>query len=167
MLGDKQVFGSRLQYLIKSGEHELGCLQFSASAWSLEERDRWIGWKKEDRITRLQLVVNNSRFLIFPWVKIKNLASKSLSIAVKQIKKDWLTEYCYEPVLLETFVDTEYYNGVCYKAANWQYLGETKGSGRSRTKDSISKKRIFVYPLINDFREYLLGNKQYKEVDPL
>ena len=167
MLGDKNVFGSRLQYYIKSGDKELGCLQFSASAWALEERDKWIGWTEEDRKVRLHLIVNNSRFLIFPWIHIQNLASKALSIAAKQIQQDWLKYYCYAPVILETFVDKEHFKGVCYKAANWIYLGETKGSGRSRVKDNlISKKMIFVYPLQKDFKECLTGEKKYKVVDP-
>ncbi|MBE3036294.1 MAG: DUF4338 domain-containing protein [Candidatus Atribacteria bacterium] len=168
MLGDKWVFGSRLQYYVKSGDIELGCLQFSASSWSLEERDKWIGWKVEDRKARLQLIINNSRFLIFPWVHIRNLASKALSIAVKQIQKDWLQEYCYAPVLLETFVDNEFFKGVCYKASNWNYLGDTKGSGRSGGKeDIISRKAIFVYPLQDDFKSVLKGEKPYKAVEPL
>lgn len=167
ILGDKQVFGSRLQYFVKSGDAELGCMQFSASAWSLEERDKWIGWTKEDKKVRLHLIINNSRFLIFPWVHIKNLASKALSLAAKQIQEDFLREYCYAPVLLETFVDTEKYQGISYKAANWIYLGQTKGSGRSgRKKDILSRKLIFVYPLQADFKECLKGEKPYKVVAP-
>ena len=167
MLGDKWVFGSRLQYFVKSGEKELGCVQFSASSWSLEERDKWIGWKVEDRKARLHLIVNNSRFLIFPWVRIRNLASKALSLATKQIQEDWLREYCYAPVLLETFVDQEYFKGTCYKAANWLYLGETKGAGRNSGKeDVLSRKSIFVYPLQDDFKACLKGEKPYKVVEP-
>jgi hypothetical protein len=167
MLGDKQVFGSRLQYFVKSGDVELGCMQFSASAWALEERDKWIGWTREDKKARLHLILNNSRFSIFPWVHIHNLASRALSIAVKQIQNDWLQEYCYAPVLLETFVDTTYFKGTCYKAANWLYLGETKGSGRSGGKrDLVSRKLIFVYSLQKDFKAYLKGEKTYKVVKP-
>jgi hypothetical protein len=167
ILGDKLVFGSRLQYFIKSGDMELGCMQFSASAWSLEKRDKWIHWTKDDRKARLHLIVNNSRFLIFPWVHIKNLASKALSLAVKQIQQDWLREYCYAPVLLETFVDTEKYQGISYKAANWIYLGNTKGAGRTGRKDDLSRKAIFVYPLQDDFKACLKGEKPYKVVEPL
>ncbi len=168
MLGDKQVFGSRLQYFIKFRDKELGCLQFSASAWALEDRDNWIGWNEEDRKTRLHLIVNNSRFLIFPWVQIRNLASKALSLAAKQIQDDWLQEYCYAPVLLETFVDLENFKGTCYKAANWIYLGETKGRGRMdrNNKKALSKKAIFMYPLQKDFKAILRGEKPYKVVDP-
>ena len=167
ILGDKQVFGSRLQYFIKREETELGCMQFSASSWSLEERDKWIGWTKNDRKVRLHLIVNQSRFLIFPWVHIRNLASKALSLASKQIQQDWLREYCYAPVLLETFVNTEKYQGISYRAANWIHLGETKGAGRTGREGTRSKKAIFMYPLQNDFRAYLKGEKPYKVVEPL
>ena len=166
MLGDKQVFGSRLQYFVKSGDTELGCIQFSASSWSLEERDKWIGWTVDDRKARLHLILNNSRFLIFPWVHIRNLASKALSLAARQIQQDWLREYCYAPVLLETFVDQTFFKSVCYKAANWIYLGETKGSGRNGgKKDILSRKAIFIYPLQNDFKACLKGEKPYKVVE--
>lgn len=168
MLGDRTVFGSRLQYFVKSGDTELGCMQFSASSWALEERDKWIGWTVDDRKARLNLIVNNSRYLIFPWVHIRNLASKALSLAAKQIQEDWLREYCYAPVLLETFVDLEHFKGTCYRAANWRYLGETKGRGRmDRNKEyALSKKAIFMYPLQNDFKEVLRGEKPYKAVNP-
>lgn len=168
MLGDKTVFGSRLQYFIKSGETELGCMQFSSSSWALEERDKWIGWTVDDRKARLNLIVNNSRYLIFPWVHIRNLASKALSIAAKRIQEDWLREYCYAPVLLETFVDLAHFKGTCYKAANWIYLGETKGRGRMdrHTERAVSKKAIFMYPLQNDFRAVLKGEKPCKAVNP-
>ena len=168
MLGDKMVFGSRLQYFVQSGDIELGCMQFSASSWALSERDTWIDWGVEDRKKRLHLIVNNSRFLIFPWIHIRNLASKALSLAAKQIQEDWLRVYCYAPVLLETFVDLEHFKGTCYKGSNWIYLGETKGRGRmDKNRDSnLSKKAIFMYPLQKDFKECLRGEKPYKVVNP-
>jgi len=168
MLGYKAVYGSRLHYFIKSGDIELGCMQFSASSWALKERENWIGWKVDDRKARLNLILNNSRYLIFPWVHIKNLASKSLSLAAKQIQEDWLREYCFAPVLLETFVDLDHFKGTCYKAANWKYLGETKGRGRMdrNNKHALSKKAIFMYPLQYDFKEILKGEKPFKAVNP-
>jgi hypothetical protein len=168
MLGDKQVFGSRLAYFIKSGETTLGCIQFSASSWALSSRDKWIGWNVQDRKQRLHLIVNNSRFLILPWVTVKNLASKVLSLAIKQIQEDWLREYCYAPVLLETFVDTSHFAGTCYKASNWIYLGETQGRGRNdREKEyALSRKAIYMYPLQKDFKDCLKGLKFCKTVNP-
>ena len=168
MLGYKMVFGSRLHYFIKSGDKELGCMQFSASSWALESRDEWIDWVLEDRKSRLNLIVNNSRFLIFPWVHIKNLASKALSLAAHQIQEDWLREYCYAPVLLETFVDLDHFKGTCYKSANWTYLGQTQGRGRMDKKNeyALSKKAIFMYPLQKDFKAILKGEKPFKAVNP-
>ncbi|HAL65394.1 MAG TPA: hypothetical protein DCP10_07515, partial [Bacteroidales bacterium] len=161
-LGYKRPFGAHQRYFIWSSMPEkkrLGCLLFSAAAWALAERDAWIGWSKEERSQRLQLIVNNTRFLIFPWVKVKNLASKALSLAAKQVRSDFLERYGYEPVLLETFVDTEYYRGTCYKAANWISLGRTAGRGRMDryTKYMSTPKQILVYPLVPDFRQHLCG----------
>ena len=157
-------FGDRLKYFISIGgeiPQFVGCIMFSASSWALERRDKWIGWGKEDRASRLHLVVNNTRFLIFPWIKIKNLASWSLAEVAKRIQKDWYRKHRYVPVLLETFVDVEKYHGTCYKAANWTYLGNTKGRGRQdiSNKNLSSPKAIYMYPLIEDFRDYLTGKK--------
>lgn len=160
-LGDKKMFGSRLHYFIKSDGRILGCLQFSASAWALKPRDEWIGWSAADRKERLHLIANNSRFVIAPSVRIKNLASRTLSIAAKQIKRDWLDAYSYAPVLLETFVDTSVHRGTIYKASNWLCLGHTQGRGRMdcRHDAAISPKAIFVYPLQPDFKDVLTGKK--------
>lgn len=168
MLGNKQVYGAQLAYFIKSNEIILGCLQFSASSWALGSRDKWIGWKVQDRKQRLHLIVNNNRYLILPWVNVKNLASKVLSMAIKQLQDDWLREYCYAPVLLESFVDTSHFAGTCYKASNWLYLGETQGRGRIDTKReySLSRKAIFMYPLQKDFKDCLKGIKPCKTVNP-
>jgi hypothetical protein len=168
MLGDPNVHGSQKRYMIESGGRDLGCLLFSASAWALAPRDEWIGWRREDRVARLHLVVNNSRFLILPWVKVKNLASRALSAAAARIPRDWLEEYCYAPVLLETFVDDAHFKGTCYKAANWEYVGKTQGRGRNdrHTERALSVKSIYMYPLQRDFREVLKGEKPCKAVNP-
>jgi hypothetical protein len=134
----------------------------------LSSRDEWIGWSIEDKKQRLHLIVNNSRFLVLPWVKVKNLASKILAVAIKQIQEDWLREYCYAPVLLETFVDTAHFAGTCYKASNWIYLGETQGRGRMDrySKAGLSCKAIYMYPLQKDFKDCLKGVKPYRMVNP-
>jgi hypothetical protein len=167
-LGMRNMHGAQLRYFVVSEGVELGCMLFSASSWALSERERWIGWDIEDRKARLELIVNNSRFLIFPWVRIRNLASKALSLAARRIQDDWLKEFCYAPVLLETFVDTSLYFGTCYKAANWEFIGETKGRGRMdrHTERALSVKAIYMYPLQRDFREVLRGEKPAKAVTP-
>ena len=166
-LGDPRVLGSQIRYMITTEGHDLGCLLYSSSSWALAPREKWIGWTAEERKARLHLIVNNSRFLILPGVHVKNLASRSLSMAARQIQRDWLAEYCYAPVLLETFVEPPY-KGTCYKASNWIYLGETQGRGRNDRYNewALTKKSIYVLPLQRDFREVLKGIKHCKAVDP-
>ena len=143
----------------------MGCLMFSSSVWSLAGRDKWIR-DKEDRIKRLNLVVNNNRFLILPWIKVVNLASKVLYLVSQQIQRDWQKEYAYQPVLLETFVDSSKYLGTCYLASNWQCFGKTSGKSfrdsSSKTYDT-SIKNIFIYPLNPNFRA-ILKNKHKKRM---
>jgi len=162
-LGYKHPFGAHQRYFIVSGAgQKLGCLLFAASAWALLPRDEWIGWTKTDRSLRLNLIVNNTRFLIFPWVRIKNLASKVLSLAVKRIGDDWLERYGYRPVLLETFVDPGKYRGTSYRAANWTFLGCTAGRGRMDRykKRPFTQKQIYVYPLHRDYKAILCGESR-------
>ena len=169
-LGDPRVFGNQMRYMIKAESgRDLGCMLFSAPAWSLMPREEWIGWNSADKKAGLHLVVNQSRYLLFPWVRVHNLASRALSMAVKRIQADWLEAYCYAPVLLETFVDSSLYKGTCYKAANWIYLGETQGRGKfDRHKEfALTHKSIYMYPLQRDFRAVLKGEKPCKTVEPL
>jgi hypothetical protein len=106
--------------------------------------------------------------LILPWVHANDLGSRILSLAAKQVVLDWLNEFCFEPVLLETFVDTSRYRGTIYKASNWIFIGQTKGRGRNdrRGEYLLSVKDIFLYPLCRDFRDKLLGKKPYGKRDP-
>ena len=99
-------------------------------AWRMAARDNWIGWNDEQRKRNLQKIICNSRFLIFPWVRVKNLASSVLALAVKKVPGDWYECYGYGPVLMETLVDQNQFKGTCYKAANWIYVGQTTGRGR-------------------------------------
>jgi hypothetical protein len=156
-----------MRYFVTSDGVDLGCMLFSASSWALAPREDWIGWTLEDRKARLHLVVNNSRFLLLPWVRVRNLASRALSLAARQLQGDWLEEYLYAPVLLETFIDATH-TGACYKASNWIYLGETQGRGRNDRDHGkrLSRKSIYVLPLQRDFRAVLKGEKPCKAVDP-
>ena len=163
-LGYKVIFGARLHYLIyitiDAERHIAGCLQFSSPAWRVSCRDRWIGWDDDTRRKNLQYIVNNSRFLILPWVRIKNLASKILSMAIKKMPFDWEAIYGIRPVLIETFVDKARFQGRCYIAANWIEVGHTTGRGRmDRLNKDTGKavKKVFLYPLKKNFRKILLS----------
>jgi hypothetical protein len=159
-LGYKRPGGAQMRYLAYADDTVLGCLAFSGAAWKTKPRDAFIGWTAERREKRLHLVVDNSRFLILPWVRVPNLATKLLSMAAKRIQADWQARYNYQPLLIETFVDKERFLGTCYKAANWFCVGETQGRGRYDTKHQAhgkSIKTIWCLPLSRRFREGLAG----------
>ncbi len=171
-LGYYKPFGYHMRYFIETEQGKLGCMLFSAGSKSIAMRDRWIGWTPNERLIRLSWVTNNSRFVIFPWVKVKNLASWALGQVARRIRQDWQEAWGYRPVLLETFVDPQYYLGTCYKAANWRYLGMTTGEGLARKGKSYttSPKMIFVQPLVKDFRSELCSltqTEQFSDDDDL
>lgn len=157
-LGGGPLCGAQVRYLLRSAQFGwLGGFAFSSSAWRVAARDEWIGWSAQAQALQRQQVVNNSRFLILPHVKVPNLASKALSLALQRLPADWLARYGVAPVLVETFVEKERYAGTCYLAANWQSIGLTCGRGRqdaARTQ-RVPHKEIFVYPLRPDFKAIL------------
>ncbi|MDL1979926.1 MAG: DUF4338 domain-containing protein [Deltaproteobacteria bacterium] len=160
-LGYKRPFGYTLRYFIKSEPGRLGCVLFSGAAKSMGARDRWIGWTEKQRLNNLAWVINNSRFLIFPWVRVKNLASHVLGQISRQIRLHWQESWGYSPVLMETFVDPAHYQGICYKAANWQCLGMTTGQGlvRKGKRYTTSPKKIFIKPLVKNYRDLLCSEE--------
>lgn len=148
-LGYTPMSGSQIRYNVFAGEQLVACISFCACAWKLKDREKFIGWSEEQRQKNLQLVINNARFLVLPWIECKGLASKILSIAARQMPKDWLSRYGLQPVLLETFVEHERHKGTCYKAANWIKVGQTAGRGKKSTSHKllIPVKDIWLYPL--------------------
>lgn len=148
-LGYKQTVGRYLKYFVYLSDQLVALLGFGDGIYHHNLRDKWIGWSKISQEKRRHLIVNNVRFLILPWIKVKNLASKVLSRASKILPIDWEKKYGYKPLLLETFVDIERYRGTCYRAANWIYLGQTAGKGRCGMKYFVhgKPKDIYAYPL--------------------
>jgi hypothetical protein len=149
--------GAQLRYFARSREGLLGLLGFGAAAWKTAPRDRFIGWSPAQRTQRLHLVVNNARFLLLPWVASKHLASKLLGLAARRLPHDWSARYGYRPVLLETFVEKPRFAGTCYRAANWQHVGDTQGRGKLDTdhERALAVKSIWVLPLSEQFRQIL------------
>lgn len=157
-LGWSGTVGENLKYLIyDKNSRVLGCVMFGAAAWTVAPRDGFIGWSSQVREKNLSYVVNNNRFLILPWVNVKHLASHVLGQVSRRIGADWMKKYNHPVYLLETFVDNEKFKGTCYRAANWHYVGNTKGRGKlDRKKEfALSVKSIYLYPLSRRFRKEL------------
>ena len=156
-LGYQGAFGYRLRYFMTAGEQRLGCLLLAGAARALAVRDQWIGWDAQARRANQVRVLNNSRFLIFPHVRVPHLASHVLGQLARRVRADWLDHWGFAPLLLETFVDPRYYAGTCYRAAGWDLLGETSGSGLARPGRTYhsSPRQVWVKPLCADWRAQL------------
>jgi len=156
-LGYRSRVGQNLQYWVfDRHDRPLAAVVFGAAAWHCAPRDRWIGWSSAQRARQLGAVVNNTRFLLLPWVQVRGLASSILGLAARQIRHDWPRKYQQPVWLLETFVDRQRFAGTCYRAANWTCLGPTKGRGRQGPQEpSTSLKDIYVRPLHRNFRRHL------------
>ena len=162
-LGHAMPFGAHVRYLVSVSRPQptvVGCVQFSSAAWRLAARDRWIGWEEWRRRETLQHVVTQSRFLIVPWVQVKNLASTILSLSVRRVRQDWWDDYAVEPWLAETLVDAARYRGGCYRAANWILVGMSSGRGRmdrGHQRHGAHPKSVWVCPLVSAARARLCG----------
>jgi hypothetical protein len=156
-LGYRKLPGAQLRYFACSGDQVLALMGFSAAAWKVAPRDTFIGWPHPVRQRNLHRVIQNSRFLILPWIRSPNLASCLLAMARRVLPRHWEQRYGYRPVLIETFVELGRFQGTCYRADNWLYLGNTKGRGRydRHTRAELPPKAIFVVPLTADFRRVL------------
>jgi hypothetical protein len=159
-LGHENLPGAQLRYLVKSRSGAvLGAMGFGAAAWKVAPRDRWIGWNGAQRYRGLDLIVNQARFLILPWVQVPHLAGHSLGQSLRGLPKDFHERYGWQPILVESFVESRF-GGHCYRAANWICLGPTQGRGKkgAHLREGASPlpvKQIWVYPLAADFRRQL------------
>ena len=101
----------------------------------------------------MNLIANNSRFLILPGWHRPNIGSRVLSLTERRAGADWRTRFGHPLLLLETFVDPQRFHGGVYRAANWMELGLTQGY--RRTREGYSAQADVVRPLCRDARAQL------------
>jgi hypothetical protein len=156
-LGFVRPVGEHLKYICWAGTRPIACLAWSSAPRQLGCRDRFIGWTAEARRKNIHLLAYNSRFLILPFILVKNLASHILGKMAKRVPADWSAVYGHPIYFLETFVDPERFHGTCYRAANWVLLGRTTGRGNNAPTREVKVpiKEMLGYPLRRDFRERL------------
>jgi hypothetical protein len=155
-----RVVGQNMKYLVRDKQgRDLACLLFGAAAWRTRARDQFIGWDQTQRTAALGYLSNNTRYLIVPWAKIPGLASHLLSQVVGRLSQDWQDKYGHPIYLLESFVERGRFRATCYRAANWQCVGQTQGRGRQGNdpmKPTEPAKDVYLYPLSRHFRRQLL-----------
>ena len=105
----------------------------------------------------MSALANNSRFLILPWIQTPHLASHLLAQAVRRLRVDWPARHGRSLWLVETFVETERFSGICYRAANWIKVGQTQGRTRNDRQHlrNAPRKDVYLLPLSARFREHL------------
>jgi hypothetical protein len=150
--------GENMKYMIYDrNDRPLSCLMFGSAAWSCRGRDNYIGWDKSVRTNGLRFMTNNSRLLIFPWVKAPHLASHILSLISHRISSDWIKKYGHPLYCLETYVETGRFRGTVYVASNWIKVGTTTGRGRDggHHEAILPIKDVYIYPLVKNFKKML------------
>ncbi len=171
-LSYRSPVGENLQYLVNDRQgRPLACVLFGAAAWQCADRDEYIGWDAATRSQGLHLIANNTRFLIPSWVRVPDLASHLLSRIARRLSRDWQAKYGHPIYLLETFVQRDRFAGSCYRAANWQRVGQTKGRSRQNRPDGrpyrLPIKDVYLYALHRRFRQRLQGNSaQPQSINP-
>jgi hypothetical protein len=171
-LGALPKIGNTLWYVATWEDEWLALVSFSAAALKCSARDGWIGWDFRLQYGRLNLIANNSRFLILPHCHHRNLASRVLSLCQRRIQADWVAHFGFPVLLLETFVDPTRFVGTIYRAANWRYVGDTRGYRRTREGYSDTPqtpKRVFIQPLQRNARALLTQpqlNERYQSGVP-
>ena len=145
-----RVVGENLGYLASDvAGRDVACLLFGAAAWRCAPRDRALGWGEEQRRNGLSRLANNTRFLVLPWVRVPHLASAVLGAVARRIHGDWQVKYGHGLEALETFVERDRFAGTCYRAANWQRVGTTRGRSRQDRDHTctVPLKDVYVYRL--------------------
>ena len=157
-LGHRNTVGENLRYLVRDRYgRPVACALFGSAAWRCADRDAYIGWDRAVRERNLQGLTNNTRFLVLPWVGVPHLASHVLGLLARRIGADWQSKYGHPVQALETFVERGRFRGSCYRAANWVWVGQTRGRTRQDRQHVLQApvKDVFVYPLQPDFRKAL------------
>jgi Domain of unknown function (DUF4338) len=156
-LGYEQPVGEHLKYMVRAQGRPIACAAWSSAPRHIGVRDRFIGWNQQARRRNIQFLAYNTRFLILPWIRVKQLASHLLGRMAARISDDWQRMYGHPIYFLETFVDPERFRGTCYRAANWVLLGKTTGRGKQSNSyvPNRSIKQVLGYPLTKRFRELL------------
>ncbi len=145
--GFQRLAGRGLRSVATFDGQWLGLATWQNGAFKCRPRDRWIGWKPNQQFDRLDLIANNTRFLVLsnPGV-LPNFASHFLGQMTRKLPADWLAAFGRQARLAETFDDPEPLQGTMCTAANGSKVGKTKGFARCNGR----KKEIYVKSLRRD-----------------
>jgi hypothetical protein len=158
-LGAGRAVGDYLRQVVEVEGKPAALLVWGPACYALKDRDQWISWSTVQRLERLKLIVQNRRFLVLADKgQSPNLASQAMGAALRALPGHWLERFGYRPLLAESFTDPEGYAGTCYKASNWEAVGQSAGHSRHRADFYIPNgrpKKLWLRPLGPEAREQL------------
>lgn len=158
-LGFRRFAGRGLRYVAEWEGRWLALAGWQGGAFKCGVRDRWIGWRAAQQFGRLDLIANNTRFLVMgaPGA-LPHLASHFLAAMTRRLADDWQAAHGRGVVLAEAFCDPARFEGTMYRAAGWLDVGATRGYARSNgryTEPHGQPKRALVRCLRRDARRLL------------
>lgn len=157
-LGAPGMVGANLKYFVYGQAGQLlGAVGWQSAVAYLGCRDRLLEWKAAQRARYLDRVVNNVRFLVLPWVKVRHLASVILSEGLQHLQRDWPQHYGAPVWWVESFVDRQRFEGASYRAANWQPIGWTRGFAKRQGSfvHHGQSKEVYVYVMEHRMRRMI------------
>lgn len=159
-LGERPIVGEHLLYAAFLDTELVALIGWASAALHSPARERFVGWDEPRRRRRLHLVANNVRFLVLPWVRVKNLASKVLGANLRRLAADWHARWGHPVLLAETFVDPTRFGATCYRASNWIHLGHSAGLHKrgNRYRGGATPKALYVYELDRHARRWLCAD---------
>ena len=168
-LAFRALFGQSLRHVAVHGSDWLALVGWTAGAFKVGVRDRWVGWTPARQFRRLGLVANNSRFVVLTGKgEAHNLASRVLGLSLRRLSRDMCAAHGHPVLVAETFVDPSRFAGTCYRASNWRMLGVTRGftrlpGGAARWRENGQPKEVYVRELTAGAREALRGEREPAE----
>ena len=158
-LGAGRPVGDYLRQVVEVDGKAVALLVWGPACYALKDRDQWICWNTVQRLERLKLIVQNRRFLVLADKgQSPNLASQAMGAALRALPGQWRERFGYRPLLAESFTDPEGYAGTCYKASNWEAVGQSAGHSRHRADFYVPNarpKKLWLRPLCPQGREHL------------
>ena len=125
--------GQQVHFLIRLEGLVVGIISGASSVYAVAARDKFFGIPKDKELKQkryLPSIINNVVFRLESHER--NLATKALALFRRVVQRAWLLLYGVEVIGFETFVvEEDFRKGCLYKADNWTYLGDTKGSTKA------------------------------------
>ncbi len=89
-LGAGRPVSDYLRQVVRVRGAPAALLVWGPACDALKDRDRWLGWSAPQRVERLELSVQNRRFLVLADKQAApNLASQTLAAALRALPEHW------------------------------------------------------------------------------